>query len=318
MRNKRVDKFDQSSKMSFVDLLKQMRIVTGPPEYLKPLNVGLLLFSDKPENFFRGAKIEIVEYKDDVGDNFTEKIFTGPLHYQLRNALNYIKNSIIKEYVHKVDNQAEAIRFYNYPYTAIEEALVNAVYHRDYEHRSTIEVNIRPECIEILSFPGPLPPINNSDLKKKKVIARDYRNRRLGDFLKELNLTEGRCTGIPKIYKALKDNGSHKPLFKTDRNRTYFLTTLLIHPEYKKQAKKLKDKQPLEEGSQKKSPEKFPENCKNIIKLIIKNKKITIREMAEKINVSDRTIKNNIKKLKNQGVLKRVGPDKGGYWKIIR
>jgi len=37
---------------------------------------------------------------------------------------------------------------------------------------------------------------------------RRYRNRRIGEFLKELKLTEGRCTGIPKIRKALRENGS--------------------------------------------------------------------------------------------------------------
>ncbi|MDP4272674.1 MAG: hypothetical protein Q8907_00155 [Bacteroidota bacterium] len=37
---------------------------------------------------------------------------------------------------------------------------------------------------------------------------RRYRNRRLGDFLKELYLTEGKATGIPRIKKAMKDNGS--------------------------------------------------------------------------------------------------------------
>ncbi len=36
------------------------------------------------------------------------------------------------------------------------------------------------------------------------MIARKYRNRRIGEFLKELKLTEGRNTGVPKIKRALK------------------------------------------------------------------------------------------------------------------
>ena len=53
--------------------------------------------------------------------------------------------------------------------------------------------------------------------------ARRYRNRRLGDFLKELNLTEGRATGIPTIQQELKNNGSAPARIETDEDRSYFL-----------------------------------------------------------------------------------------------
>ena len=50
-------------------------------------------------------------------------------------------------------------------------------------------------------------------------------------FLKELHLTEGRNTGSQKIRKTLEYNVSPKPVFKTDDERSYFLTVLHIHPE---------------------------------------------------------------------------------------
>ncbi len=70
-------------------------------------------------------------------------------------------------------------------------------------------------------------------LKKKRIVFREYRNRRIGDFLKELQLTEGRATGFPKIYYAMQKNGSQKPHFETDEVRTYFLARLPVHPEMK-------------------------------------------------------------------------------------
>ncbi len=76
----------------------------------------------------------------------------------------------------------------------------------------------------------PVPPVNASVLKtQKRIIARGYRNRRIGDFLKELRLTEGRGTGLPGIYKAMEDNGSPVPVFETDAEATYFLVTLPVH-----------------------------------------------------------------------------------------
>ncbi len=65
------------------------------------------------------------------------------------------------------------------------------------------------------------------------VIARDYRNRRIGDFLKELHLTEGRGTGVPKIYRALERNGSPMPVLETDPDSNYFLTVIYAHPDAK-------------------------------------------------------------------------------------
>ena len=109
--------------------------------------------------------------------------------------MQYIKHQIIKEQVIKVQGQAEALRFYNFPFEAVEEAVANAVFHKGYDKENPIEINVRHNCIEVLSFPGPLPPVDQKMLQGEKIIARDCRNSRLGDFLKELNLTEGRGTG---------------------------------------------------------------------------------------------------------------------------
>ena len=60
--------------------------------------------------------------------------------------------------------------------------------------------------------------------------SRRYRNRRLGEFLKELDLTEGRATGIPTIQEELEANGSPAAMIETDEERTYFLIDIPCHP----------------------------------------------------------------------------------------
>jgi len=219
----------EADNLPFVDLYRQMQIVGGANEMIKPKNVGLLCFSNNPEKFFPYARIEIVHFMDDIGDRFVEQIFTGSLFEQLKSALLYFKNQVIKEMVIKVPGQAESIRFFNYPYEAIEEALVNAAYHKSYNVREPIEIRINYDSVQILSFEGPMPPINNEDLKKERIISRSYRNRRVGDFLKELDYTEGRSTGFPKIHRHLKKNYSPPPKFETDENNLHFLATIYCH-----------------------------------------------------------------------------------------
>ena len=126
----------------------------------------------------------------------------------------------------------EADRVFNYPLAAIEEVVANAFYHRSYELHNPIEVNCFPDRIEVLSFPGPLPPVTKAMLKQRRIVARDYRNRRVGDFLKELKLTEGRATGFPTIHDSMQTNGSPKAVFETDDDYNYFLALLPVHSEF--------------------------------------------------------------------------------------
>jgi ATP-dependent DNA helicase RecG len=96
------DLYGESTKLSLLELGQQMRIVQGPVEYIKPLNIGLLLFSERPDRYFRGAAIDVVIYRDEHGEDFVEKTFWGPLHVQLRQALEYLRTNVIREEVRKV------------------------------------------------------------------------------------------------------------------------------------------------------------------------------------------------------------------------
>jgi ATP-dependent DNA helicase RecG len=151
--------------------------------------------------------------------------------HSLREALRYIENSVLLEKIIKHPARAEATRFFNYPMAAIKEALVNAMYHRGYDQREPVEVRINPEGIDIVSYPGPDASIRIEAFSSDKIISRRYRNRRIGEFFKELDLTEGRCTGIPKMPEAMARNGSPPPRFSTDEGRTHFLVELPVHPD---------------------------------------------------------------------------------------
>jgi len=288
-----------------------MNVVGGPTEAPLPKNVGLLFFNEHPRRFFPTTQIDVVWFPEGAGgDRFDEKMFEGPLAHIVRDALNYIQANYLKQTVVKYPNRAEAERFWNFPYAAIEEAVVNAVYHRSYEIREPIEVRISPDDLVVLSFPGPDRSILMADLRAGKAVSRRYRNRRIGDFLKELDLTEGRSTGISKVLKVMKENGSPPPEFETDNDRSYFLIRLPVHP-----------KGELEESvhsdiKEKMSGKTSGKTSGEIIELILQNASITIPEMASKIGITERSIERNIRKLQAEGKLKRIGPAKGGYWVV--
>lgn len=63
--------------------------------------------------------------------------------------------------------------------------------------------------------------------------------------------------------------------------------------------------------------ERVTENQKRVLEEIMKDKYITVKRLSESIGISERKTQENIKKLKDKGLLKRVGPDKGGYWEVL-
>ena len=62
---------------------------------------------------------------------------------------------------------------------------------------------------------------------------------------------------------------------------------------------------------------KLTETQKNIIKLIKKDNKITLNKISDELGVNRSTIVRNLKILKDNGVLKRVGSDRDGYWSLL-
>ena len=63
--------------------------------------------------------------------------------------------------------------------------------------------------------------------------------------------------------------------------------------------------------------EKTNKTQQGILHLIKENKYLTYDEIAKQLCLERTAVWSNIKKLQEKGLLRRVGPDKGGYWEII-
>lgn len=215
-------------KLSLFELLSQMDLLVGPVERQLVKNVAAMMFCKNPAKFFPTTQVDIVIFPEGCIKNPNNMIevpkIVGPVPDMIKQALDYIKTNVIKKRIIKQKDKAESIIFFNYPYQAIEEAVVNALYHRDYQEREPVEITIEPEKISILSYAGPDRSISIDAIQKaERLKSRRYRNRRLGDYLKELQLSEGRGTGIPTIQDELRRNDSDPAVIETNEERSYFL-----------------------------------------------------------------------------------------------
>jgi len=226
------DLLNHESPIEDVQLFRLLNLIVRVNGHEVPRNVALLFFNEDPNRFFEGTRTEVVQFLEE-GDILKERIFRGPLDYQIRAALEHLQNlgdSIIR----KVPDQIQAEKIVPYPPEALEEALVNAFYHRSYEFPGEpVKVYVYPDRIEVISYPGPVPGIDLRYFQSGEPLPPvPARNRRIGDFLKELNLAERRGTGIPKIQRKMRQIGSPEARFDFDETRTYFRVILPINPRY--------------------------------------------------------------------------------------
>ena len=217
------------------EMYRRMRITARANDHEVPKNAALLLFSADPTRWFRGATIEVVQFAaDSWGDVQEERVFRGGLVDQLRDCLNYLENLSVS-HLQKQRDRSQVRGWVSYPLPALRETLVNAAYHRGYDvdQPEPVKVYLYPGRLEVISYPGPVAGIERKHLVADAQVApAPARNRRIGEFLKDLGLAEGRLTGLPKVFRTMETNGSPPPSFDFDAQRTYFRATLPAHPEY--------------------------------------------------------------------------------------
>lgn len=217
-----------------IGALRRLRLLGGTNGTEAPRNAALLFFADAPEEFFPGAKLEVAQFRDDAGGELIEtRTFTGPLPQQITDVISYLE-TVFGSVIAKNTGTARARRMVAYPSDALREAIVNAVFHRGYEGSlSASRIALYPDRLEITSYPGPVPGIELSHLRSGAQPPQvPPRNPRVGELLKVLRLAETWHTGVPRIYRTMKSNGSPEPRFEFDTERSYFRVILPAHPGY--------------------------------------------------------------------------------------
>ena len=146
-------------------------------------------------------------------------------------------------------------------------------------------------------------------------------------YLHLLGLNESEIAALKNVsYSAIrKQNESLQEKFKVDENISAYILkvadglcgTQIIDQEKQinmaLQRTKDGDLGHFEEKKQKSSLK----SSQKILELISASPSITISEIAERLGMTKRGVDKNIKRLKEQGIIRRVGPDKGGHWEVV-
>ncbi len=183
------------------------------------------------------------------------------------------------------------------PIRAITEVLVNSLCHRDYTTRKGNEVAIFKDRVEIYN-PGQFPEGYTPKDFIKGTERSILRNPLIAHTLYLCKDIERWGSGLKRIYDVCSEE-SVKVEFQ--ELKSGFLVIFYRQEEGPKRV--LKE---VLKG--------LTENQEIIIKEIRKNPKITSEELAKIVGISSRKVRDNIKKIKEEGLVRRVGGRKGGYW----
>ena len=175
------------------------------------------------------------------------------------------------------------------------EAIANAIIHRDYSVRGTsLMVEVYDDRVEIVN-PGVFPRHWKKEFGKISV----RRNEHIADLFFRMDKVERAGTGIRRMKEAMVAAKLQAPKIR----QTGFYTIVF--------------KRPAGIGGDR-LVERLAESQKTILKLIKENPYISKKELSEAIGISTTAVDKNITRLKKEGLLKRIGPDKGGHWEIVK
>lgn len=288
--NKKFELFLKRAKISNILDTKQALANLGLTKNGKITNAGAMLFAKDLNKIYYHALVTCVRFKsNDRSHILDRKNFNEDIISNIENAVNFVLQYIPLRY------EIEGLRrkeFYEIPEDAVREAVVNAVVHRDYfEQGANVQINIFDNKVEITNPGGLVDGLKKEEFGKKSI----SRNPLLLFILSKTEFVEKIGTGIRRIRESAKRSGLEEPFFEFNG----FFTIVFKRPG--------------------KTVEKTVEkNREKILAFIKDNPYITARDLAEKTKLSRRGIEWNIQHLKQKGILKRVGPAKGGHWKIIK
>jgi len=293
---KEARKFSLDPKLSIKDILIHLDLLRKD----KLTNAAVLLFGKNPHHFFLQAEIKCLHLPGvEVYKPFLSyKIYSDNLFEQVDKAVSFVLD-IIKQSVIQQEHTAQFKRPFEIPVFAIQEAIVNAVVHRNYNNTSGVQVMVFADRVEVWNS-GSLPPdLSISGLKKPH---KSYpANPLLANAFFLADYAQRAGTGTVEMVKQCRAQGAAEPEFVLIRNHDF--RTILprdIFTENVLEGLGLNERQI------------------QAVRYIKEKSRITNKQYQDLYGVGKRQASNDLNDLEKRQVLKRIGKTGRGTYYILR
>ncbi len=288
------------------------------------LTVALSPFGYKPRRFMPGLYVQYVRFKgkDVTSEVENEMQLEGNYCELLPRLESLLELSVIKKKPVFVSILREEM-VSNYPYQAIRELLLNACMHRDMQSNTPLRFYEFASHLEILNAGG----LYGNARPENFPSVNDYRNPLVASAMKTLGYVNMFNRGVGQVQTDLKENGNQSAEFNVNLI-TAFKVEVKVSQSYTNEAGgKTGGKVGgdvveniagnITENIVDSIVEKLSTTRAKIVRIIWKNPNATAQSISKEINIASRNVQEHLRKLQEQGVIRRIGPDKGGHWEII-
>ena len=302
----------------------------------------ILLFGKNPQKFFPRSRTRFIRYEgvdEKVGAEMNvikDVVFEGTILNQVRKTIEFIETQV-REHTF-LGQHGQFVTRRDYPEFVIQEMVVNACCHRAHNIKGPeIQIKMFDDRL-VFESPGKLP----GQVKPSNIRNTHFsRNPKIAAFLKAYHYVKEFGEGMDRICREQEANGAQAPSFRTDdfilkitipkvtENVIENVTENEVSRTEKlpEKGKKLPEKLSDSESKLTEKLEKLLERAKSkgdrltenritILRLMIEDPYVSKSTLAEVIGISYTAVGNNIKAMRGK-YLRRVGPDKGGFWEII-
>ena len=162
----------------------------------------------------------------------------------------------------------------------------------------------------IVESPGILPGLVRIDNIRQMHFSR---NPKIAEFMQQYNLVKEFGEGVDRMFREMAEAGNPTPEYKQVEFMLKVRLNSALREENESPITHITEVEPY--GNE--VNEKVNERQKLIISAIFGNPYITQTELAKTLGISVVHVNKNMKRLQDQGIIRRVGPDKGGHWEVI-
>ena len=143
------------------------------------------------------------------------------------------------------------------------------------------------------------------------------RNPKIAEFMQQYKLVKEFGEGVDRMFREMAEAGNPAPEYKQIEFMVKVRLNSALREENESPITHKTEVEPYDNEGSKKVNEKVNERQKLIMSAILENPYITQTELAKVLGISVVHVNKNMKKLQEQGFIRRVGPDKGGHWEVI-
>lgn len=293
-----------------------------------PTNAGILLLHDRPHQYIPGATVLIGFF----GGRGGTPIFEDEIYGSLIQQVHATVDTLFDKYLPSEAARDDSSRYHPRgggmpPRDAVHEAVLNALAHKNYDSGTPVQVSVFTDRICIDNVGRPPRTWTVSALLGRHTSRPNNPN--LVAALRRLGIIDGWGNGIGSMRLQCMEAGAAEPVIELRDGETMvcfpldtdsMLTSSIVDagplPTHSPTRAEVPEVQATARAVAMQHDTSLTLNDEKVLAMIDIDGRLTAPRIAKNLNISESTVRRSFRRLRELGLVERVGSDKSGFWQV--